>query len=682
MERGINLSEAIPAGYDPKKAINYLLAIGIDEYEHWEKLHNAVKDANDFIDVLVRQYQFEEQNVFRLFNREATEDNIREKIRAIRRRITPADNLIIYYSGHGHYDEEFDEGHWVPYDARKDRAGRYISNSDIIKWINALDAQHILLVIDSCFSGSLVVRKRSDTLDEHYRSRRIVSSGRLEAVSDGQPGVNSPFAEGMITYLKKNTSQTLNTTELVQRVKAYVAGKSRQSPVEGRVQNSADENGEFVFHLKVSEAGYWASVRRIDTAKAYEDYLSYYPSGSHVAEAERRLDALREDGYWENAKAKDSELGYESYLKKYAGVGKYLDEARQRLEALHARQAERREWLRQLSQKDAEREALQRDFQDNIRQAEALFEQKKLEEARDAYRRALQYHLEGFAPTYEYIEAQIGLCANGIAFLGYYQDGKRAMERGNFRLALQYFNEALKNGDDPRVEDYIKVCRQRLERPAPPPLQEEEPIRPPRERDQEQRFTYHKPLPPPPGKRAGTPRWMWIVGGLGLLLVVILLAIGEFSTDEPYLSDEEAFLTTPPSDENDAAPGAASAPAVAPQASAPPGYAGAILGAWQVTDMQSNGVSLRQLGPEYQQMLDLMRYTYTFLANGAVLVAGAGLSEYYAYRIDGQLITMQSFSFFSNGTIDELSERRMRITFYSTDEYGNVVPWTMVFRRG
>jgi hypothetical protein len=669
MERGIDLSEPTPTGYDPQRAVNYVLAIGIDQYEHWEPLRNAVKDANDFIDVLLRQYQFEPENVFRLFDREATEDNIREKIRAIKRRITTNDNLILYYSGHGHYDPEFDEGHWVPSDARKDRAGRYISNSDIIKWINALDAQHILLVIDSCFSGSLVVRKRSGVLDEHYRSRRIISSGRLEAVSDGQPGYNSPFAEGIITYLKKNTRQALNTTELVQRVKEYVANKANQNPVEGRVQNSADENGEFIFHLKISEADFWAKAQQADSAKAYEDYLAYYPAGKYAAQAERQLDALREDGFWENAKAKDSELGYENYLRKYAGTGKYLEQARQRLDALHARQLERRRWLEQANQQAAEREAVQRDFQQHIRQAEALFQEKKLEPAREQYRQSLQYFMEGFTPSYDYIEEQINLCTNGIAFVQCYEDGKRAMEQGNFRLALQYFNEALKTGDDPRVEDFIKVCRQRLERPAPPPLVEEAPAAaaplgraaasPP---PAAARRARQAPAPARPRRRA----WPWIAGLAALIVLTILIGIGLSDDYEPYVPDEAAGLTTPYGETGSAAAGDATG----------------ILGAWQVEDLQSNGISFRQLGNEYQQLLNQMRFGFTFYDNGTVMVSSAEGTEYYAYQISGNLLMLQSFYLFNSGTIDQLTAQRLQITFYSTDVYGNAMPMTLVLRRG
>ena len=88
MNRGIDLSTS-ETGYDPQQAVNYVLAIGIDEYAYWDKLQNAVKDASDFVGVLTQQYQFESDNVIRLFNQDATEDRIRDAIRDLKRRITP-----------------------------------------------------------------------------------------------------------------------------------------------------------------------------------------------------------------------------------------------------------------------------------------------------------------------------------------------------------------------------------------------------------------------------------------------------------------------------------------------------------------------------------------------------------------------------------------------------------------
>ena len=75
MERGIDLS-GTQQSYIPQQGNNYLLAIGIDRYQHWTPLDNAVKDAKDLIQVLTQQYQFDEGHVLTLFDERATEANM------------------------------------------------------------------------------------------------------------------------------------------------------------------------------------------------------------------------------------------------------------------------------------------------------------------------------------------------------------------------------------------------------------------------------------------------------------------------------------------------------------------------------------------------------------------------------------------------------------------------------
>ncbi|MCB0551837.1 MAG: caspase family protein [Phaeodactylibacter sp.] len=681
MERGIDISNS-QQNYDPRQGNNYLLAIGVDRYQHWTPLDNAVKDAKDLIQVLTQQYQFDEEHITTLFDERATEANIYDAIRELKRQITPQDNLLVYYSGHGHYDEDFDEGHWIPVDARTDTEDRFISNSNIIKRINAIDAHHVLLIIDSCFSGSLVVKKRNTSIDEHFRSRRIISSGRLETVSDGAPGQNSPFASGVITYLKRNTKRAVNTTALVQYVKEFIAGKARQTPVDGRIQNSADEGGEFIFHLKVSEEDFWGNVQEKDTVQAYQNYLEYYPTGQYATQAERRLLALKEEDVWRSAKAKDNELAYKNYLQKYAGAGKYLEEAKQRLDALQSKHQERRQLLEELAQKDAEREDIQQQFQQRIKEAEALFSQKKLEQARDLYRESLHYYMEGFAPNYEYIEQQINFCSHGITFLQHFQNGEEAMKQGNYRLAIQYFNEAAKSGDDPKIEDLIRVCRQRLARPAAPAYSSASGLM--EEVEDKQRSmagtvgTSRVARPAQPKSR----RWVRWTIGLGAVVVILIgiaviqeeMAYQDEYTPSPYTEEQGTELL----DEGSSS----YSETYQEPATAPAGNAEKILGSWRVTDLRSNGVSIRQMGIEYQQSLDLLSYTFTFYNNGTAMLASTVSSEYQNYYLSGNAITIASpYWGNSNGTIEQLDGRSMRITFIMPDGYGGTYPMTIYFQR-
>lgn len=79
------------------------------------------------------------------------------------------DSLIIYYLGYGYYDDEIDEGFWIFVDVCKNDESSYISNVNIVKCINLLKMQYILLIVDSCFFGLLVVCKCNVVFDECFK---------------------------------------------------------------------------------------------------------------------------------------------------------------------------------------------------------------------------------------------------------------------------------------------------------------------------------------------------------------------------------------------------------------------------------------------------------------------------------------------------------------------------------
>ena len=110
-----------------KRGNNYLLVIGIDNYVHCPKLNNAVNDAEGFVKLLTERYDFKSVHTKTLLNEEATCRRIIAEFRALAQKVTPADNLIIYFSGHGEFDKVLQQGYWIPVDAEKgdilERAG-------------------------------------------------------------------------------------------------------------------------------------------------------------------------------------------------------------------------------------------------------------------------------------------------------------------------------------------------------------------------------------------------------------------------------------------------------------------------------------------------------------------------------------------------------------------------------
>lgn len=669
MERGIGASKKAKHKSNTR---NFLFAIGIDNYHHWPKLNNAVKDIHDIAQVLIQQYQFNEDHVYLITNEEATEANIYRKIRELKREIQEEDNLLFLYSGHGHYDNEFDEGYWVPIDANRDTEDRYISNSNIIKRVNALQTHHTLLIVDSCFSGTLVVQKRAGMVDEAFKSRRILTSGRQETVADGPPGENSPFASGIITYLKKNTEKAINTTSLVQYVKNYVHGKAKQTPVEGRIQNSDDEGGEFVFHLKVTEEELWEQVLQKGGIQDFENYLDYFPDGQYAEIAQREVLSLKEEDIWKSTLLKDNELAYQTYIHKYLTTGKYIAEAEERLRIIRLQHEQRKGLLEQMAKQDAERAQIEQQFKDLVQEAEALYRQKQLKAAREKYRKSLEYHLPAFVPSYEYIEEQINLCHSGMKFLEYYDAGREAMQQQNFRLALQYFNEALKVDNNTKVEELVRHCRQKLliqERhktreqqsantaaySSPPPM-EEAPV---------QQRTYNPPAPPPQQKKKNK-TWMWWVGGLVILVIVLAGLAGADEIEDPIYPEQETGGFIPEQ-----------------QTSGPAQRSNSelIIGSWELIDLTSNGQSLSEI---YPGAIELYKVSYTFHQNGTVQGFSTTGSDFNNYTVFGNAINISSpmFGGNSNGMIQELDDTHLTISYSMFNQVtGTYMPIVFEYER-
>lgn len=228
---------------------NYLLAIGIDKYLHFPQLNNAVRDAETFAALLQERYQFDARNTEVLFNEQATERQMIFKLRDMARLITPEDNLIIYFSGHGAFDEVLNEGYWIPVDAERDAMEDFIPNSKIHTVLNAIHSRHTFLIVDSCFSGSLFMQYRSASGEDRLEalpSRWGLSSGRNEVVPDGPSGEHSPFAESLLKQLTLNESE-LGVGELCQRVVESVAARSRQIPRGEPLRVDGHEGGQFFF---------------------------------------------------------------------------------------------------------------------------------------------------------------------------------------------------------------------------------------------------------------------------------------------------------------------------------------------------------------------------------------------------------------------------------------------------
>ncbi|MBL8326551.1 MAG: caspase family protein [Rubrivivax sp.] len=227
----------------------HALIIGNDAYRHIPVLKTAISDATRLEQILRESYGFETQLL-----RNAERDQIVSALADYRRRLQPADNLLIYYAGHGWVDEQADEGYWLPVDAGAEDPARWVSNATLTTTLRTIPAKHILVIADSCFSGKLTrgVNVQPRTHDYVRRlmskkARTALTSGGLEPVLDsGGKGNHSVFASALFDALTANTG-VVDTSQLFNVIRREVALAADQFPEYGDIRRAGHDGGDFVF---------------------------------------------------------------------------------------------------------------------------------------------------------------------------------------------------------------------------------------------------------------------------------------------------------------------------------------------------------------------------------------------------------------------------------------------------
>jgi len=165
--------------------------------------------------------------------------------------VKPNDNLLIFYAGHGYWDERMKQGFWLPADAEQGFRANWLSNGTIRDYINGIRTRHTLLISDACFSGGIFKTREAFTgadraVEELFRipSRKAMTSGTLNVVPD-----ESVFVRYLIKALRENRAPFLTSRKLFDTIREPVINNSplSQVPQFGVVHNTGDEGGEFIF---------------------------------------------------------------------------------------------------------------------------------------------------------------------------------------------------------------------------------------------------------------------------------------------------------------------------------------------------------------------------------------------------------------------------------------------------
>jgi len=238
------------------------LVIGINQYqpagkgEGWQVLQSARADAESVAHVLASDYGFKVQT---LLDGNATRSAILNALDDMATSGTDGADLI-YFAGHGYFDEQLQEGYWIPADARRTTGGReakedWLWNSTLTRLISASHARHVLVLSDACYSGSLfrgnepLSARNSQAWYERAiakPSRYLITSGGIEPVLDSGIG-HSVFAQQVLNYLKHSDQDIFSANDLGSALRERVAALTGQMVQMGPLPVSGHAGGEFVF---------------------------------------------------------------------------------------------------------------------------------------------------------------------------------------------------------------------------------------------------------------------------------------------------------------------------------------------------------------------------------------------------------------------------------------------------
>ena len=227
-------------------------------------LATPIGDAEALAGILTERYGFKteaetpEGEVIPLFLRNATRLEIDTLLYQVGRIAGARDTVLIFYAGHGIYEQATQGAFWLPVDAKAGLPFSYLPAAAITDAILRINAGNVLVISDSCYSGALLRggdsaeavkgdRLRALQRLADKRSRIVIASGGNEPVLDGGGGGHSVFARALLTGLETMEQDAFTARELFdQFLLPIVVGQSAQEPQYRPIERSGHEGGDVV----------------------------------------------------------------------------------------------------------------------------------------------------------------------------------------------------------------------------------------------------------------------------------------------------------------------------------------------------------------------------------------------------------------------------------------------------
>jgi hypothetical protein len=238
----------------------YALLIGNQNYRRYEALNTPLRDVRDMKVVLERRFGFKVMVLT-----DATRGDIFAALNRLRGELSARDNLLVFYAGHGEIDPLTQRGYWVPVDGEPRNPARWVSIVDITDQLNAIAAKQVLVVADSCYSGTMTrsalprvdaelaqdARNATMAALGRIRTRVALTSGGLEPVVDGGAGASSLFTRSLVEVLDA-ARDPIEARRVHAELSARFMFRARQLNIQQHpdyapIQFAGHEAGDFLF---------------------------------------------------------------------------------------------------------------------------------------------------------------------------------------------------------------------------------------------------------------------------------------------------------------------------------------------------------------------------------------------------------------------------------------------------
>jgi hypothetical protein len=234
------------------------LVVGVSNYEKWPDLPNAVKDARE-VATHLEHLGFEVKLVLNPSSREM-KSALTEVVYGMGNQKNRA--LLVYFAGHGETLELADGtelGYIIPSDCplkMKDPMGfddKAVSMKEMEILALKVKSKHLLMVFDSCFSGSIFNLVRAAPLDISEKSampvRQFITAGGAGEQVPDQSVFKVVFLNGIAGDADLNGDGYVTGSELGMHLQEKVVNYSRggQHPQYGKINNPKLDRGDFVF---------------------------------------------------------------------------------------------------------------------------------------------------------------------------------------------------------------------------------------------------------------------------------------------------------------------------------------------------------------------------------------------------------------------------------------------------